>query len=88
MMRYPYGYMPGEGIIVGIVCLIVVLAVLALIGLAIAWLVRQSSAPRRVLPPPPAPPGAFPDPLDIAKRRLAAGEITPEQFEEIRKRLV
>ncbi|HIQ00824.1 MAG TPA: SHOCT domain-containing protein [Anaerolineales bacterium] len=27
------------------------------------------------------------DPLDIARQRLAAGEITPEEFEEIRERL-
>ncbi len=26
-------------------------------------------------------------PLEIAKRRLAAGEITPEQFQEIRRHL-
>ena len=34
---------------------------------------------------PPAGPSETP--LDIAKRRLAGGEITPEQFEEIRRRL-
>ncbi len=38
-----------------------------------------------ITPPPPATaPG---DPLDIAKRRYAAGEITKEQLEEIQKTL-
>jgi putative membrane protein len=31
--------------------------------------------------------GYHESPLDIAKRRLAAGEITPEQYEAIRKTL-
>jgi len=44
------------------------LGLLALLGLGIAWLVRQMG--RR-----PAAPGG-PDPLEIARRRLAAGEIT------------
>ncbi len=31
--------------------------------------------------------GGGTDPLEIARRRLAAGEITVEEFEEIRERL-
>ena len=31
--------------------------------------------------------GPLETPLDIAKRRLASGEIAPEQFEEIKRRL-
>jgi uncharacterized membrane protein len=50
-----------------------------LLGLGIAWLVRQMD--RRS-----AAPGG-PDPLEIARRRLAAGEITLAEFEEIRDRL-
>jgi len=34
----------------------------------------------------PRPPSASgPDPLDIARQRLARGEIDPAQFEEIRR---
>ena len=55
------------------------LGLLALLGLGIAWLVRQVGRW-------PAAPGG-PDPLEIARRRLAAGEITLAEFEEIRNRL-
>jgi uncharacterized membrane protein len=83
MMRYPFGHMGNVwGVAGGIIGLLFVLAVLALIGLAIALLIRHSSTPRH------APPSGAPmDPLEIAKRRLASGEITPEQFEEIKRRL-
>ncbi len=73
---------PGWGIlgILGLVLnLLLFLGLLALLGLGIAWLVRQMG--RR-----PAAPGG-PDPLEIARRRLAAGEITLAEFEEIRDRL-
>jgi|YelNatPaOPRAMG01_1025707.scaffolds.fasta_scaffold58164_1 uncharacterized membrane protein len=72
----------GWGIlgILGLVLnLLLFLGLLALLGLGIAWLVRQMG--RR-----PAAPGG-PDPLEIARRRLAAGEITLAEFEEIRDRL-
>jgi uncharacterized membrane protein len=55
---------------------------LALLGLAIVWLVRQIS--RR---PTSAIPVASADPLEIARRRLASGEISIAEFEEIRDRL-
>jgi uncharacterized membrane protein len=72
----------GWGIlgILGLVLnLLLFLGLLALLGLGIAWLVRQMG--RR-----PAAPGG-PDPLEIARQRLAAGEITLAEFEEIRDRL-
>jgi len=72
----------GWGIlgILGLVLnLLLFLGLLALLGLGIAWLVRQMG--RR-----PAALGG-PDPLEIARRRLAAGEITLAEFEEIRDRL-
>lgn len=51
--------------------------------LAVVWGVTRVMGPQQA--PPPAPPEA---PIEIAKRRLAAGEITPEQFEQIQSRLV
>jgi len=68
------------GSTLGIVGLILnLLLFLALLGLGIAWLVRRLGH---------APAGsAGPDPLEIARRRLAAGEITAAEFEEIRSRL-
>jgi uncharacterized membrane protein len=55
-------------------------SVLALLGLAGVWFTRQL---RRATPPTET----GPDPLEIARRRLAAGEITVPEFEEIRNRL-
>jgi uncharacterized membrane protein len=55
-------------------------SVLALLGLAGVWFPRQF---RRATPPT----ATGPDPLEIAQRRLAAGEITVPEFEEIRNRL-
>jgi len=56
------------------------IGLIVLLVLGIRWVVRQF-APRGV------PGGAANDALEIARRRLAAGEISAEQFEEIRKRL-
>lgn len=65
------------GPILGLVFFVSVVAVL---GLGTAWLVRQLG--RR-----PAASKVGVDPLEIARRRLAAGEITVAEFEEIRDRL-
>jgi uncharacterized membrane protein len=65
-----------------IVNAVVLIGGLALLGLAIVWLVRQIN--RR---PASAVPMASADPLEIARRRLASGEITIAEFEEIRDRL-
>ena len=56
------------------------LGVLALLGLGAALLARQLR--RR-----PVAAGLDDRPLEIARRRLAAGEITVSEFEEIRDRL-
>jgi uncharacterized membrane protein len=54
--------------------------VLILMGLAAAWLIRQfrrtTLAPEKTV-----------NPLEIVRRRLAAGEITVAEFEEISDRL-
>ena len=53
---------------------------LVVLGLGIFWLVRQLSRQ-------PTAPQGMADPLEIARRRLAAGEITIAEFDEIRTRL-
>ncbi len=67
------------GILGLVLNLLLFLGLLTLLGLGIAWLVRQVG--RRSVAP------AGPDPMEIARRRLAAGEITLAEFEEIRDRL-
>jgi len=67
----------GESI-VAILSLVFVAGVLAVLGLTIAWLVRQVN---RRSASTVASSGV--DPLEIARRRLAAGEITVAEFEEI-----
>ena len=54
--------------------------VLILLGLAAAWIARQF---RRTT----ATTDLASDPLEIARRRLAAGEITVAEFEDIQNRL-
>jgi uncharacterized membrane protein len=54
--------------------------VLVLLGLGTVWLVRRIRGQT-------LPSEAALDPLNIARRRLAAGEITTTEFEEIRDRL-
>jgi uncharacterized membrane protein len=66
---------------IGLILNVVLFAgVLVLLGLAAVWLARQFRHA--------TPTGATsPDPLEIARRRLAAGEIAVPEFEEIRDRL-
>jgi uncharacterized membrane protein len=77
-----WGSWAGMGTIGMIVNAVFLIGGLALLGLVIAWLVRQVN--RR---PASAVPMASGDPLEIARRRLASGEITIAEFEEIRDRL-
>ena len=56
------------------------------IPLAILWNARSGSGVGCCGLVPVASPGpSGPDPMDIARRRLARGEITPAEFEEIRR---
>ncbi len=59
--------------------LVLALPLLAAVGIAI-WLVRES-ARRPVTVPAKEPP------MEAVRRRYAAGEISPEHFEEIRQLL-
>lgn len=74
-----WGAWGGLGTVGFILNLIFFVGLLAILGLGIAWLVQQVARK-------PAGSGG-PDPLEIARRRLAAGEITLAEFEEIRDRL-
>ena len=70
----------GLGTIGLILNLVLFVGLLVMLGIGSVWLVRQvrhrSSAP-----------ADRPAPLGIAQQRLAAGDITVEEFEEIRDRL-
>lgn len=72
-----WGSLGTLGVILNLVFSVGVLVVL---GLGTAWLARQLG--RR-----PMAPEAGVAPLEIARRRLAAGEITIAEFEEIQNRL-
>lgn len=69
----------GLGVVGMILNLVFFAGVLAVLGFGVFWLARQPD--RRTTP------GVEVDPLEIARRRLAAGEISGAEFEEIRDRL-
>lgn len=69
----------GGGILIWLLILLAFFGFMALLVGGIVWATR--SAGRR-----PSEPQAG-DALDVARRRLAAGEISIEEFEEIRQRL-
>jgi uncharacterized membrane protein len=68
------------GIVGPIFNLVFFVGVLAVLGLGTVWLIRQVG--RR-----PADSSKGTDPLDIARQRLAAGEISVNEFDEIQGRL-
>jgi len=72
----------GGGWIGMVLGMVLFVGVLALLALAVVWFARQF---RRTTPTTETT--SDPNPLEIARRRLAAGEITVPEFEEIRDRL-
>jgi putative membrane protein len=73
-----YGHDMGASPWWGVVSILVTLAIIGVMILLIVWLVRQFQ-PDRTLP------GARGDqPLTILKERYARGELTKEQFEQMR----
>lgn len=93
MRFYSYGpsqMMAGYGFgILGFLMMIVLWAlVIGVIVVIIVWLTRAGRPhPENTGAAPGAPVPGQPDPLETARHRLARGEITPEQFDEICKRL-
>ena len=80
---FGWGGWSGMGLIGPILGLVLFAAVLGILGLGTVWVIRQagrSQTAQGSLDP-------VGEPLEIAKRRLATGDITTEEFEEIRDRL-
>jgi uncharacterized membrane protein len=77
---FGWGGWGGLGTIGLVLSLVFFAAVLVVLGVGTAWLVRRLSRS-------PLAPAAGADPLEIARRRLAGGEITIAEFEEISDRL-
>jgi len=75
-----WGTWGSLGILGLILNLVFFVGLLAVVGLGTTWLLRQ-------LGRQPGASGAGVEPLELARRRLAAGEITTAQFEDIRDRL-
>ncbi|MDR7418983.1 MAG: SHOCT domain-containing protein [Armatimonadota bacterium] len=70
--RWGFGWMPLAG---GLFWLLIIIGVV----LVVTSLVRRDGTP--------AGPAAGEAPLDVLKRRLAAGEITLEEYEKVKKEL-
>jgi putative membrane protein len=69
-----YGFGPGMWLLGGLMMLLVLGGLIVLI----VWAVGQFDPGQR---------SSAQDPMEILRRRLAAGEITPEQYEEARRAL-
>jgi uncharacterized membrane protein len=76
----PFGYFPF-GVLSGLAALLFLAGVLLLI----IWLVRAMSGPSSMRHGYNAPPAAAPEsPMEILRRRFAAGEISAEDFQKAR----
>jgi len=79
-----WGGWGGLGMIGPIIIGLVMLAgVVAVLGLGAIWVVGRGSRGREATDIG----RRGEDPVDIARRRLAAGELTREEFDELRDRL-
>jgi len=74
----------GMGAVGPLLSLVFFAGVVGVLGLGAVWAIRQIGRGGMATNGAPRPVG---EPLEIARRRLAAGEITTEEFEEIRDRL-
>ncbi len=88
---YGYGPMMGGGWLGGVLALLYFTLVVVGIVLLVMWAVRASHGKGQgtqgtTTTQPPALPG-HDEAVAIAKRRLASGEITPEQYAEIMRTL-
>jgi putative membrane protein len=86
---YSYGYgMSNGGWLGGIFMLLFGAVVIVGIVLLVIWAVRANSGHHVAGGPPPHPSEAgHHEAIAIAKRRLASGEITKEQYDEIMRTL-
>jgi uncharacterized membrane protein len=75
-----WGHMGGWGPIAGVILFLGLLAALAVLAVLAVLLLRRSNRG-------PLASGAGAGSLGVARRRLAAGEITTAEFDEIRERL-
>lgn len=79
-----WGHMGGWGgagwlgLLVGLTLFV---GLLALLALGAIWLARRTKLQAAAVS------AAQTKPLELARRRLASGEITPTEFEELRERL-
>lgn len=82
---YGYGYdMMGGGWLGGLLMFLFGALVLVGLVLLVMWVVRASSGHTSAGGPmPPQRAAGHDEAVAIAKRRLASGEITKEQYEEI-----
>jgi putative membrane protein len=76
--------MMGGGILAGFVLLIVFVLVVIGIVLGVIWIVRQNAG-SSMNKSSYSQHTSQNDALDILKRRYASGEITKDQFEEMKK---
>jgi putative membrane protein len=74
----------GMGLVGLLLSLVFFAGMVGVLGLGAVWVIRQVGRGETATNSAPRPAG---EPLEIARRRLAAGEITTEEFEEIRDRL-
>ena len=73
---YSGGFGWGGMIIGGVLMILFWVAIIALTVWVVRLIIRPGHAPRE---------GTSPSALDIAKTRYARGEITKEQFEQLKK---
>ncbi len=77
----------GMGLIGLLLNLLFIGGLLVVLGGGVFWIVRQVRATSPSTAPTVERQVERPEALEIARRRLAAGEITVAEFEEIRERL-
>jgi putative membrane protein len=81
MWHHGYGWMNGFGGTMWGIGLLFWLVIIAAVVLLVVWAVRSSGRYAST------PPSQEPDALEIARRRYARGEISKEQFEQIKRDL-
>ena len=93
MMGYGRGYygsgemMGGGGWFIGLLGLLFGVLVIAAVVLLVMWAIRVSSGHGHVGSTLPPVATGHDEAVAIARRRLASGEITKEQFDEIMRAL-